>query len=216
MIFISDKNLLSDIAGKDEKAFNLFYDRYYKLLYKWAFQRTGDMDITDDITQNFWIKIWEEPELIKTDEEGCAKNFMLRHFTYRMLDYMKSSYIKTLTGNRVSPEEIENELSYTHVSEELDFKELENIINDILKKLPGKMAEIFVVHVRDGHTIQETAEILDINERTVRYNTKECIGLLKKELGKKGKDWIDDSSSIIVKNAGSCIIIVFIADKLLG
>lgn len=38
---------------------------------------------------------------------------------------------------------------------------------------------------RDGYTIRETAEILKINERTVKYKSKHAIVALKKMMNKK-------------------------------
>lgn len=207
---LSDKDLIEAISRKDNVAFNTFYNRYYRLLYEWAFKRTKDLELTDEITQNFWMAIWEEPRIIKTDVHGSANKFLLHHFTYRMLDFLKSSYVKTLTDtDRISFEELENELSYTHVSEDYDIKEFESVLNDILKSFPDKMGEIFMMLHRDGYTIKETAEILEINERTVKYKSKQAIDTLKKIMEKEG---IDAKSFKVVRNIScSVIYIVFMA-----
>lgn len=206
---VSDKGLIEAISRKDNAAFNTFYNKYYRLLYEWAFKRTKDLELTDEITQNFWMSLWEEPRIIKTDANGSANKFLLHHFTYRMLDFLKSSYVKTLTDtDRISFEELENELSYTHVSEEYDIKEFESVLNDVLKGFPDKMGEIFIMLHRDGYTIKETAEMLKINERTVKYKSKQAIDALKKIMEKEGMD----AKSFKVVRDVSCSVtyIVFI------
>lgn len=206
---VSDKGLIEAISRKDNAAFNTFYNKYYRLLYEWAFKRTKDLELTDEITQNFWMSLWEEPRIIKTDANGSANKFLLHHFTYRMLDFLKSSYVKTLTDtDRISFEELENELSYTHVSEEYDIKEFESVLNDVLKGFPDKMGEIFIMLHRDGYTIKETAEMLKINERTVKYKSKQAIDALKKIIEKEGMD----AKSFKVVRDVSCSVtyIVFI------
>ncbi len=211
---MSDKELIEAISQKDEAAFNSFYNKYYRLLYEWAFRRTYDLELTDEITQNFWIAIWMKPEIIKTDTNDSANKFLLHHFTYRMLDFLKSSYVKALSDtDRVSFEKLENELSYTHVSEEYEIKEFESIINEILKGFPDKMGEIFMMLHRDGYTIKETAEILKINERTVKYKSKQAIDTLKKIMEKEG---MDAKSFKVVRDVSSSVIyIIFIADKII-
>ncbi|WP_157258727.1 RNA polymerase sigma factor [Dysgonomonas sp. BGC7] len=211
---MSDKELIEAISRKDEIAFNAFYNRYYRLLYEWAFRRTCDLELADEITQNFWITIWMAPEVIKTDTKGSANKFLLHHFTYRMLDFLKSSYVKTLSDtDKISFERLENELSYSHVAEEYDIKEIESVLNEILRGLPNKMGEVFMMLHKDGYTIKETAEILNINERTVKYKSKQAMDTLKKIMEKEG---LDTKSFQVVRDVSSSVIyIVFIADKIL-
>jgi len=213
MVKITDKQLIEAICKKQETAFNEFYNRYYRLLYDWAFRRTGDFDMTDEITQNFWISVWSEPGLLKTDANGSANKFLLHHFTYRMLDYLKSSYVKTLSEkNRVSFEEIENELINTSSSEEYDIRDFEKVITEILQEMPGKMAEIFILHHRQGYTIRETAEKLRMNERTVKYKSKECISAVKKIMEDEN---IQSASFRVVRDATSVVVyVMLLSDKI--
>ncbi|MGC3977453.1 MAG: RNA polymerase sigma factor [Paludibacteraceae bacterium] len=214
MVKTTDKQLIEAICQKKETAFNEFYERYYRLLYDWAFRRTGDFDMTDEITQNFWISIWSEPGLLKTDADGSANKFLLHHFTYRMLDYLKSSYVKTLSDkNRVLFEEIENELINTSSSEEYDIQDFERVITEILHEMPGKMAEIFILHHREGYTIRETAEKLQMNERTVKYKSKECMSAVKKILE---DEEIHSASFRVVQDATSVVVyVMFLSDKMM-
>lgn len=186
-IVMSDKELIEEISQKkDEGAFAIFYNKYYRLLYEWAFRKTSDVELANEITQYFWITFWEEPGIIKTDANDSANKFLLHHFTYRMLDFLKSPYVKTLSdAGRISFEELENELSYTHVSEEYEIKEFESVVTDFFNDMPDKMGEIFMMLYRDGYTIRETAEILKINERTVKYKSKNAVDALKKMMDKK-------------------------------
>lgn len=114
--------------------------------------------------------------------------------------------------NNMSLEEVEDTLSYTHVSEELNIKELEDIIVKILEELPGKQAEIFMMLHRDGYTVKETAKKLNLHERTVRAHSKQSLSVLKGEVekefsgAKKFKIMRDVSSSVIY--------IVFLMDKM--
>lgn len=211
---VTDKQLIEGIFQKEELAFNEFYDRYYRLLYDWAFRRTGDFNITDEITQNFWISVWSEPDLIKTDTAGSANKFLLHHFTYRMLDYLKSSYVRTLSEkNRVSLADLENDFSAFSESEAYDIKDFEEIITQTLQEMPGRMAEVFILHHREGYTIRETAEKLQMNERTVKYKSKECISIVKKMMQDEN---IDSASFRVVRNASSVVVyVIFLSDKLM-
>ncbi len=55
-IVMSDKELIEEISQKkDEVAFTIFYNKYYRLLYEWAFRKTSDVELTNEITQYFWM-----------------------------------------------------------------------------------------------------------------------------------------------------------------
>ena len=82
------------------------------------------------------------------------------------------------------------------------------MINGILKDFPDKMGEIFMMLHRDGYTVRETAEILNMNERTVKYKSKQAVAALKKMMEKEGMD----AKSFKVVRDVSCSVtyIVFI------
>ncbi len=168
----SDRQLLDLIVYNDKKAFNEFYKRYARLLYKWAYNRTKDIETTQEISQMFWENIWLSPLSIKTDENGCAKNFMLRFYTFRILDYLKTKQanlcIPTEDTLFLSLEDNED-LSYSHILEELSVKEIHQIIDETIAKLPEIAREIFHLRWEMEYSVAETANKLHLKEKEI-YN----------------------------------------------
>jgi hypothetical protein len=55
--------------------------------------------------------------------------------------------------------------------------------------------------------------MLQVNERTVKYKSKECISTLKKILESEGNDI---TSFTVLKNASSCIVyIILLSDQMI-
>jgi len=70
-----------------------------------------------------------------------------------------------------------------------------------------------MLHYRDGYTMKETADMLQVNERTVKYKSKECISTLKKILESEDNDI---TSFTVLKNASSCIVyIILLSDQMI-
>lgn len=178
-----DKKLLEAIAKKDVKAYNQFYNKYSDWLYDWALGRIGDEDIADDISQNFWILLWEEPGIVKLDENASAKRFLLHLFNLRMIDYLRaaSTRLLSLKGQR-SIAEISEISSYTHVYEDFELTEFNSIINSIIAGLPETLQEIFTLLYKEELSIKETAKRLNMNEKTVSYKSKKTIALIREKL----------------------------------
>ena len=169
---VSDQKLLNAIANKNQPAFNEFYKRYSGFLYEWTFKKIGDEKITEDIQQEFWSHFWQNPETIKTDANESAKSFLFRFYMFRTFDYLRKIKKKNrFTEIEKLPiqQEQTNNLSYSHVLEELQAKEIVSIINDIVSCLPELTQEIFDYRWNKNLSAKETAEKLNIDEKTV-YN----------------------------------------------
>lgn len=211
---VSDQELLEAIARKDVNAFNCLYRKYNKILLNKARIRIQDTELAEGVMQDFWVEVWVQPSKIKCNPDGDAKGFISNYLLFRVLDFYRKESINVIAlANLETIESVENEFSYTHVSEEYDIKELESVIEGILKDFPDKMGEVFMMLHRDGYTIKETAEMLKMNERTVKYKSKQAIAALKKMMEKEG---MDAKSFKVVRDVSSSVIyIVFMADKLI-
>ncbi len=210
---MTDRDLLENISLRKQEAFNELYEKYNKMLFKKCYARVKDGAKAEELMQNLWIDIWENPNRIKVNSEGSAETILCNYLFFRFLDmYKRESTDAIALVNNVSLEIVENELSYSHVSEELDIKELERIIVEILNELPGKQAEIFMMLHRDGYTVKETAKKLSLHERTVRAHSKESLSILKEEIE---KEFFNAKKFKIIRDVSSSVIyIVFLAERM--
>jgi RNA polymerase sigma factor (sigma-70 family) len=177
----SDKELLDAIGEKDRKAFEDLYKRYARLLQMWALKYTGNKELTEDIAQNFWIIVWTNPTVIKINDAGLAKDYLLRYFTYRMLDYIKSAGAQVI-GNELKLLEATQSLSYTHVFEELETNEIHKLIDNVLNTVPDLTREIFNLMWEKNYSVKETAAELKVSEKVVRTNYNKTIQTLREQL----------------------------------
>jgi len=159
----------------------VFYERYARLLQMWALKHTGNKELAEDIAQHFWIIIWTNPSVIKTNEDGLAKDYLLRYFSYRMLDYIKSAGAQLL-GNESKLEELTALLSYTHVFEELETTEIHTTINNVISNLSVLTREIFDLLWEKNYSVKEAAQKLNVSEKVVRTNYNKTINTLRNHL----------------------------------
>lgn len=180
---MTDKGLLEAVSRQEVGAFNVLYDRYNILLYKMVCRRLENRGRSQEIMQDLWISIWEDSGIVKTNEAGSAKGFLYHYLFWRVLDSIrKENFNFIAAATHETLESVEETLSYVHVSEECELKDLESQIESILNGLPGQAAEIFLLSRRKGYSLKETAKLLHLNERSVRQKSKESIAALKKGL----------------------------------
>lgn len=178
-----DQILIDRITTKDEVAFYEFYNRYAALLYRWAYNRVGSEEITEEITQEFWAQFWLNPSQIKTDAAGNAKNYLLHFFTYRVLDYIRSNLSKKIVSNIGDELDLlSRTLIYSHISEEIEEKEIYALIDDIIATLPDLTQKVFNHRWRDDLSTEETAQLLNIDEKAVYNRMYVAISLIREKV----------------------------------
>lgn len=179
---ISDKDLLQAICtGRDMEAFKAFYDRYAGLLYKWANKRTGNKEISDDVVQNFWIIFWSDPALIKVNQEGSARAYLMRYFYFRMYDYLAAAANKILGDDKLLESLGENS-GYSHIFEELEVKEILYIIDGIVSELPQTYREIFQFIWEEDQSVKAAALKFNVSEKVVRTRYNKVITSVQEKI----------------------------------
>jgi RNA polymerase sigma-70 factor (ECF subfamily) len=179
---MTDRELLQRIEQKDDKAFNVLYQRYEKLFYNWTLSRLTDYDLSCDIAQNFWISIWDAPKEIRTNTDGSAKDYLLRRLTYRILKQLqKELHRMEIPDEALIAQKIPG-LSYTHIHEEMDVKEVLEFIDGVLQKIPPLTRRIYQLRHIENLTVKETAQALSVSEKTVRNGFSLALSSVRREL----------------------------------
>lgn len=178
----SDKHLLTLIIQKDQKAYNELYKRYRRVFYDLSYSYTHDKDVSDDINQIFWIAIWINPTVIKTDANDSAKSFLYKHFSFCVFDYFKSAAGRQTGGTEDLLNQKAQELSYSHVLEEMEMQEVLELLDKTIADMAELTREIFIHRWKEGHSTSETAQQLGISEQTVRARYKWALESVKKQI----------------------------------
>lgn len=165
------------IANKDSKAFDTFYRRYIRMIYKFVYSELNDQELTDDLIQEFWLRVWEDPSFLKCNGAGSVQSYMLQYLKFRILDL----YRKTLKGllHDLSPEKIEQEQDeYNNIVAELDEKELLDVIREALNRQPQVVRNTFWMRINNW-SVKETANTLSISPKTVYNKYSESLALVR-------------------------------------
>ncbi len=180
----SDKELLEAIQKGDSESFTLLYNRYWRLLYTWASHRIYNREAVQDLMQNVWADIWQNPAMIKVNDKGSAKNILLGFVSYRILDFLKKKDILVFQFDEDNSFESQESLGYSHVLEELQVKEILELINATLERLPQLAHDIYILSIKKHLPVKEIALRLSITEETVRRRLKWTNSLLRSEVNK--------------------------------
>ncbi|MDG5816138.1 RNA polymerase sigma factor [Chitinispirillales bacterium ANBcel5] len=156
-----------------EKEFRAVYNTFAGKVYTFILWLTQSRSSADDILQEVFLKVWRSDSVPKNEEEqlrwlySVARNATVDHFR-------KSNRFSKLRQN------FKHELLCTpRESAELGFEW------EWVEELAETEKAILYLHLRDGYTYREIAEILDLKENNVRIKAFRALKLLRNKLKKK-------------------------------
>lgn len=171
-----DDFLVQRLTQSDELAFEAIYERYWLKLYNFAYQQTGSKDDAEHLVHDVFVSLWKRRSLLQVKNLSVYLIASVKHLTTNLI---KSQITMRKYREYLLFREIEQNEPIENI---LYFDDLAAAIEEALKKLPEKTAEIFRLS-RFGHqTNQEIAAQLQLSEKAVEYHITKSLQFLKNHL----------------------------------
>jgi len=167
------------IKEGDIGTFEMVFRQYYASLCTYAFGITGRKDISEEVVQDVFYNLWKGREQIsilnslKNYLYGAVRNHSLRYLEQRKV---QETYCEYVLNNDPDIENSPQEL--------LEYKELENAIQNILDKLPERRREIFRMYRMNGKKYKEIADFYSISVKTVEAEMTKAYQALRQGIEK--------------------------------
>ncbi|WP_236980352.1 RNA polymerase sigma factor [Membranihabitans maritimus] len=147
--------------------------RIYHFIYKFVKSRS----LADDLTQDVMLKIWIYRDKIADLEE--IDSYIMRMSKNHVLDHFKK-----LAKEKVYQEEIWGRMqkSENRVTSTLFTQEMESQLNDILKELPPRQQEVYTLNKKEGLSLQEIADRLDIAPNTAKNHLSRALKVIRTQM----------------------------------
>lgn len=126
---------------------------------------SSDRMQTDDIVQNVFIKLYQNLDLIRNKDSILA--WLFRSARNELYSLYRNTKLKKLYMESEDFNEIEKETEYS-LSEEIENKELNEIIMKELENINPDQKEIFILKEYSGLSYKEIAVLIEIEEELVK------------------------------------------------
>lgn len=170
----TEKELLINLSNGEVKAFNSLFMLYFPKLKLFLSGFLESDAEAEDLTQDVFVKLWQNRQsLIKVEN--------LNAYLYRIAKNTLYTYL----NHSFSPDLID-ETNATHIPsidelEELIFaKELEDLIDVTIEKMPPQRKTIFCLSRKQGLSNEAIALQLNISKRTVETHISAALSDLRK------------------------------------
>ncbi|ETZ22351.1 RNA polymerase sigma factor [Pedobacter sp. V48] len=172
---IGDHELLLELSEGSKYAFDVLYNRYWKLVFNTAFKRLNDMERAQDIAQDVFVQLWIRGTASPIENLPAYLNVAARNGVFKHLE--KEGRYATLPDTAA---ELEGTLG------DADAKILHNefleAFDQLIESLPSQQRIIFRMRFEDDLSSQEIAERLQISPKTVRNQLGKALNKFRTSL----------------------------------
>ena len=186
---LSDADLLQLIKNDDASAFKMLYDRYWESLYLRACKRV-DKDEAKDMVQEVMTTLWRRRKEIFTKEDGNIGRYLHTAVKYRVISYYAYAAGEVRNDNLFEMLE-SNALVHT-----VEAKELSQLLEKEINRLPARMQQIFRMSREDDFSIADIARQLNLSEQTIKNQLTEALKRIRESV--KSNDYGDWAFIIIL------------------
>jgi RNA polymerase sigma-70 factor (ECF subfamily) len=157
------------------KDFKMIYDNHFDDLRRYLTYRSGDQDLSEDITQNVFMKVWTKKIEIAS---GNIKSLLFKMATDEFISHIRKKKVeKEYTDSidlRLMRESDNND----------DLLEKKVKFEKALNQLPEKQKIALLMNKMQGLTYKEIAEVLNLSQKAIEKRIGLALKALKQNLNK--------------------------------
>jgi RNA polymerase sigma-70 factor (ECF subfamily) len=172
MMELTTNELLQLVSIDSRRAFDMFYNIYYKQVFRFVYYQLKDTGACREVVSNVFFSVWRSrtsltkiksiDAYLYTTARNEVQRYMAKNNDYRNIS-IDEIPIQVEVREDDTPEK------------KLINKEIETFVSQIISQLPEKCRVIFLMNRHEGLKNAEIAERLSISESTVRVQMKIAI-----------------------------------------
>ncbi|WP_171036472.1 RNA polymerase sigma factor [Dyadobacter sediminis] len=172
-----EDELLSLLIEGNRPAFKQLYLDYYRKIFAYALKFTKSIELSEDITQEVFLKVWEKRENLRNIKYFKAYLYAIcKNITLNVLTRAaREINIKSLI--LIGCEKFHEDTETTFQNEEYD-----TLLNKAIEQLPPQRKVIYTLVKTEGKSYEETAEQLGITAGTVNDHIVKATRSIKEYL----------------------------------
>ena len=157
-----------------KEQFRILFDRYFDVIRRYLYYRSGDEALSTDLAQDTFMRIWEKKMMLSPDRDAAL--------LYKIAGDLFVSHMRREKLRQEAPDRIRFEPGSRNPEEELEFQELQEKYEKALVKLPENQRIVFLMSRMEELTYPEIAARLTLSVKAVEKRMTGALARLRKEI----------------------------------
>lgn len=173
-----DSVLIEKIAQSNVRAFDTLFVRYYQKLCYYSNKITRQNEISEEVVQDVFIKVWENRESLHIEKS-------IRSYLYRAVYNLSVNAIRNNKKLNNTVEIDSNCIdfkSFDNADNDILFNELEFRLFETINSFPEKQKNVFILRRLEGLSYKQISDELNMSERMVERYVSKSLEALRNEL----------------------------------
>ena len=179
-----DENIIAGLKQKNLTIYRELFFKYHGRLVLFANKFTGDLQVSQDLVQDAFMKLWEKPETLQSMKS--PKSYLFQSVRNMCRNYQRHLQIKHSAEEKIAFEidSFEREAFFDNNDplHSLLEKEMEQEIEKIIQSMPEKCRKVFQMSRRDQLKNAEIARELDISVKMVEKHISKALAIMRSKL----------------------------------
>lgn len=168
---------MMEIKAGNMLAFDLLYKKYCGRIYKFACSLLKSKEEAENLLQEVFLSLWEHR--FKVENNASVKSFLFTVTYNSAMSFLRKKakdneffkYLKSLQEPADVPVDVE-----------LNYRELETRLEEIINGLPQRQKEIYLMHKVEGLKYAEIAERLNLSVNTIENHMVRALRTIRSKL----------------------------------
>lgn len=158
----------------DDLKIDTLMKQHTAVLFRIAYYYTKNLHTAEDIVQDVFIKFIQKPRDL---DEAATANYLMKMTVNKAKDHLKSwHYQKLLLQEKwLGAKKVQ-------LVDQLVIIDEEAMISQAVLSLPLKQREVIAYYYLEGFSVKQVAEVLQLNENTVKSRLVKGREMLKNQL----------------------------------
>lgn len=176
-----DVVLIQRILKDDQDAFASLVRKYQQQIHAFAWRKTGDFQIAEDIVQETFLQVYQKLDTLEDPTQFTR--WLHQIANRRCIAWLRKNRIQTEPLEETDISEIEGEAYSRYVATEhakMSADAQRDLVEKLLAKLKMRDREVITLHYFEEMSSPEIGEFLGVSENTVRSRLRRARQQLEK------------------------------------
>lgn len=178
---LADRDLVKKYQNGDEEAFIMLMNRHKDKVFSYIMKTMRDVQLSEDIFQDTFIKVIRTLKKGKYNEEGKFASWVMRIAHNLMIDYFRKNTRMPLTHENNDYDifgMMKNE--ELNADEIMEKKQIKEDLRQLIRELPEEQREVVVLRHFCDLSFKEIAERTDVSINTALGRMRYALINLRK------------------------------------
>jgi len=174
MTCLHENSLLQGIREGDDKAFSILYKQYLPIVNKFVLLYVKSPELSKDLTQEIFIKIWEKR--VNIPEIDSLKSYLFVIARNHTFTFLKKASAEDSLKEKI----ILSSSSFCNSTEDqIHSAEYASHLQRILNRMPHQTQKIFELCRVEEKSYQEVSNLLGISKDAVKKHMVRSMKIIK-------------------------------------